>query len=226
MAPKALLGGIPAAAGQVGRLFPYLSPKHSTMRKLLFLLPFFLLGCAAKHAPKTFKAKFETTKGDFTVEIERAMSPAAADRFYQLVRTGYFDNIAVYRVVPDFVAQFGATDSLRMKKWTAIKVPDEPVLMGNHRGTVSFARAGKETRGTDVFINLKDNNRLDTIYYDSVRGFPAFGRVVQGMETVEQLYGGYGDRTIETEQIYTDPEGFRKAYPKLDTIRKAYLVKK
>ncbi len=163
MAPKALLGGIPAAAGQVGRLFPYLSPKHSTMRSLLFLLPFFLLGCAAKHAPKTFKAKFETTKGDFTVEIERAMSPAAADRFYQLVRSGYFDNIAVYRVVPDFVAQFGATDSLRMKKWTTIKVPDEPVLMGNHRGTVSFARAGKETRGTDVFINLKDNNRLDIL---------------------------------------------------------------
>lgn len=196
------------------------------MKKLLLLLPFFLLGCAVKQAPKTYRAKFETTRGDFTVEIERDMSPAAAKRFYQLVRSGYFDNIAVYRVVPDFVAQFGATDSLRMKKWTGIKVPDEPVLMGNKRGALSFARAGKETRGTDVFINLKDNNRLDTIYYDSVRGFPAFGRVVLGMETVEQLYGGYGDTTIETDQIYTDAEGFRKAYPKLDTIRKAYLVRK
>jgi peptidyl-prolyl cis-trans isomerase A (cyclophilin A) len=196
------------------------------MKKLLFILPFFLWGCAAKQAPKTYTATFETTRGDFTIEVQRDLSPAAADRLYQLLKARYYDNTAFYRVVPNFVVQFGDTDTLAMKKWETIKVPDEPVKMGNNRGTLSFARAGKETRAADLFINLRDNNRLDTITYEGVTGFPAFGRVTRGMETVEQLYGGYGDTALEDPNLYANPALFRKAFPKLDTIRKAYLVRK
>lgn len=192
----------------------------------LLLLALILAACASKQAPETFTAKFVTTKGNFEVQVERHYSPHAADRFYRLLKSGYFDNTAFYRVVPGFVVQFGNTDTLALKKWEDLKVPDEEVKMGNTRGTISFARGGKETRAADLFINLQDNTRLDTILYEGVRGFPAFGRVTKGMETVEQLYGSYGDATMEDPNLYANPALFRKAFPELDTIKKAYVLKK
>ncbi|AWH86680.1 peptidylprolyl isomerase [Flavobacterium album] len=177
-----------------------------------------------ERSPETYTAKFETTKGDFIIEVNRKWSPNAADRLYELIKDGYYDNTLFYRVVPDFVVQFGSTDTLKMKKWST-GVPDEEVLLGNKKGTISFARLGKDSRSADLFINLKDNTRLDTITFEGVKGFPAFGNVTKGMDVVEQLYSGYGDNTLEDENLYGDRELFKKAFPKLDGIKRAYLVK-
>jgi peptidyl-prolyl cis-trans isomerase A (cyclophilin A) len=202
------------------------------MKKLTFLLlPLILFAFTSsdgkqEQAPEQYTAKFETTKGEFVIEVNRQWSPHAADRFYQLISSGYFNNTAFYRVVPNFVVQFGNTDTLALKKWEQLKFPDEPVVMGNKRGTLSFARGGKESRAADLFINLADNNRLDTVQYEGVKGFPAFGRIVKGMETVEQLYGGYGDTTMDDTNLYANPALFRKSFPKLDSIRRTYLIDK
>lgn len=199
---------------------------------LLLLCSFVLMAFAdstvkspARQSPQVYNAKFETTKGDFTINIQRKWSPKAADRFYDLINSGYFNNIAFYRVVPDFVAQFGSTDPVALKKWSEKIVPDEEVLLSNKKGTISFARLEKDSRGTDLFINLKDNTRLDTLDYNGVKGFPAFGNVTSGMHVVEKLYSGYEDTTMENEHMYTNPELFIKAFPKLDSIKKAYIIR-
>ncbi|KPM32565.1 Peptidyl-prolyl cis-trans isomerase A [Croceitalea dokdonensis DOKDO 023] len=177
-------------------------------------------------APDTFTAKFQTSKGDFNVVAQRQLSPKAVDRFYQLVKTRYFDNILFYRVNPGFVAQFGAHDSTIYQAWNQYKIPDEPVLQGNEKGTLSFARGGKESRGTDLFINLRDNHRLDTLDYNGVKGFPTFGRVTEGMDVLESLYDGYADTTMNNlDVMYTHLDAFIKKYPKLDTIYGVALVK-
>lgn len=177
-------------------------------------------------APPVFQSRFETSKGTFDIEVERKWSPKAADRFYQLVKRNYFENTLFYRVNPGFVAQFGGNDTLLSKEWGSYKIPDEPVLLGNDKGTISFARGGKESRSTDLFINLKNNNRLDTIFYNDVTGFPAFGRVVEGMDVVESLYSGYADTTMNSlELMYSDRKAFLKKFPELDRIEKAYIIK-
>jgi len=175
-----------------------------------------------ERAPQTFTAHFETTKGNFDIEVTRQYSPKAADRFYQLVKHGYYDNAMFYRVVPDFVAQFGNTDQGQMQQWQSVKIPDEPVVLKNTEGTVSFAREGKDSRGAELFINLQDNPKLDTINFEGVRGFPAFGKVVKGMDVVRALYSGYGEKTMDDyELMYRDRGAFLRAYPKLDLIKAA-----
>jgi peptidyl-prolyl cis-trans isomerase A (cyclophilin A) len=176
-----------------------------------------------EQSPETFTATFETTKGNFDIEVNRKLSPRAADRLYQLVKHGYYDNAVFYRLVPGFVAQFGNSDTLAMNQWRKTKIPDEPVIEGNKKGTVSFARSGKETRDLELFINLNDNPVLDTLNYEGVKGFPALGRVSKGMPTVEKLYSGYGESTMANENLYLNPKGFMQTYPKLDKIKKAYL---
>jgi homoserine O-acetyltransferase len=177
-------------------------------------------------APSTYVARFETSKGLFDVRVNREWSPAAADRFYQLVRHRFFDDALFYRVVPNFVAQFGTSDSLKMNKWMQHKIPDEQTVQTNRKGTISFARSGKESRGTDLFINLADNPRLDTIFYNEVKGFPPFGDVVNGMEVVSALYSGYGDRTMPyIDSMYKDRRRFLAKFSAVDTIRKAYIFK-
>ncbi|NND78289.1 MAG: peptidylprolyl isomerase [Maribacter sp.] len=205
--------------------------------KPTYLLAFvflFNLGCSPKTfnlkwtketAPENYITRFETSKGNFEIAVERKLSPKAADRFYQLIKHRFFDNSLFYRVNPGFVAQFGGNDSIAYQKWNSVKVPDEMVLQGNTKGSLSFARGGKETRTTDLFINLGDNSRLDTIYYNDVTGFPSFGRVTQGMEVVEKLYAGYSDNTMgDFETMLTDRVEFLRKYPDLDVIEKAYLV--
>jgi|JI9StandDraft_1071089.scaffolds.fasta_scaffold02011_3 peptidyl-prolyl cis-trans isomerase A (cyclophilin A) len=178
---------------------------------------------AAEQAPQTFTAVFETTKGKFEIEVKRNLSPKAADRMYQLVKHGYYNNAIFYRVVPGFVAQFGNTDTLVMNQWRKVKIPDEPVIQGNKKGTVSFARSGKETRDLELFININDNPVLDTLNFEGIKGFPTFGHVSKGMETVDKLYSGYGEATMANENLYLNPAGFLQTYPKLDKIKKAYL---
>src|SRR6476620_12450065 len=120
---------------------------------LLFLL-IIVFGCkeqdfnpqwTVEQAPPKFSARFETTKGDFDIEVTRNLSPKAADRLYQLIKHGYFDNGIFYRVVPGFVAQFGNTDTLMMNQWRKVRIPDEPVRQSNTRGTISFASSGKDS---------------------------------------------------------------------------------
>lgn len=178
-------------------------------------------------APAVFWARFETTKGNFDVEIKRELSPAGADRLYQLVKHGFFDSVVFYRVVPKFVAQFGTADTALEKAWSKFKLADEEVKASNLRGTISYARSGKETRGTVLFINLVDNPRLDTINYNGVKGFPVLGKVVEGMQTVDSLYNGYGGTTMnQLDTMYRNKEAFFNKFPELDVVKKAYLLKR
>jgi homoserine O-acetyltransferase len=166
-------------------------------------------------------------KGNFDIEVERKWSPKAADRFFQLVKYKYFENAVFYRVIPEFVAQFGSRDTLSLRLWNTFKVPDERVILGNELGTLSFARSEKETRTSQLYINLKNNSRLDTLDYNGVKGFPAFGRVTQGMDVVSQLYSGYeGKSAAKLDLLYSDKNKFFAEFPKLDSIRTAYFISK
>ena len=178
-----------------------------------------------KQAPENFVARFETTKGNIDIEIERKLSPKAVDRFYQLVKYNFFEDGTFYRVVPNFVAQFGNTDTIVSNQWKKTIIEDEPVIAGNNKGALSFARAGKNTRDLDLFINLKDNHRLDTINSNGVVGFPSFGKVVGGMNVVENLYDGYSGETMKDEEIFNSTKLMRERYPKLDRILNAKILK-
>ena len=178
-----------------------------------------------KQAPENFVARFETTKGNIDIEIERKLSPKAVDRFYQLVKYNFFEDGTFYRVVPNFVAQFGNTDTIVSNQWKKTIIEDEPVIAGNNKGALSFARAGKNTRDLDLFINLKDNHRLDTINSNGVVGFPSFGKVVGGMNVVESLYDGYSGETMKDEEIFNSTKLMRERYPKLDRILNAKILK-
>jgi peptidyl-prolyl cis-trans isomerase A (cyclophilin A) len=185
--------------------------------------PEFTTEWTQEQAPETFTAKFETTKGDFEMVITRSWSPKAADRLYQLIKHGYYDNAIFYRVVPGFVAQFGNTDDQKRKDWQTVKVPDEPVTKSNKRGTISFARFGKDSRDLEVFINLEDNPVLDTLAFEGVKGFTPLGTIKTGMEVVDQLYSGYAEEPMADANLYQNRELFYQTFPKLDLIRKAYI---
>lgn len=177
-------------------------------------------------SPEIFKAKFETSKGDFEITAERKYSPLAVDRFYQLIISDYFTNITIYRVMQNFVAQFGTLDTALDNALSRNILLDEPVLKSNDVATIAFARAGKNSRGTQLFINLKNNSRLDTVSYGETLGFPAFAYVSKGMEVVNQFYNGYGDepRLKLDSTIENIPEFIKANYPKLDYIKRAYII--
>lgn len=179
-----------------------------------------------EQAPERFQARLMTTKGDVDIAVTRSWSPLAADRFYQIVRHHALDGILFYRVVPNFVAQFGEIDTTREVHWKKAAIQDEPVVKGNTRGRISFARSGVNTRSIHLFINLRDNSRLDTVHYNGVHGFPAFGEVVKGMDVVDALYNGYGNNTMElSDSIGSDRKRFMAMFPRLDSIRKATIIK-
>jgi len=176
-------------------------------------------------APDKFSVRFETSRGIFDAEILRDLSPLGVDRFWQLVNHRFFDNALFYRVVPNFVAQFGNTDSAELRKWVKNKVPDEKVAGSNLKGTISYARDGKDTRGEEMFINLKDNLRLDTTNYQGVRGFPVIGKVTAGMDVVESLFSVYGDKTMEKlDLMYLNRKKFLEQFYGLDSIKKAFII--
>ena len=171
-----------------------------------------------------FTATFKTTKGQFDIEVKKEWSPAAADRLYNLIKSGYYDNTLFYRVVPNFVAQFGTADTVTINAWKKIKVPDEAVRYSNKKGTLTFARLGKESRGFDLFINLRDNSTLDTVNFEGVKGYPALGNVTKGMDVVEKLYSGYGESTMEDGSMFANPGLFKRTHPRLDKIVEAYIT--
>lgn len=198
----------------------------------------FLISCKStfkekwtqEEAPSYFTAKFETTKGDFIIESKKEWSPAGVNRLYQLIKHDYFTDMAVFRVVPDFVAQFGINnDSTVTSAWRSSPVKDEPVLEPNLRGAMSFARSTEETRTHQLFINLKSNSpRLDTIHYNNVTGFPVVAKVISGMDVVDKFYDGYGSELGNRQDsinLYGNAY-LRRNYPKIDYIKKAYILEK
>jgi len=139
-------------------------------------------------APERYKVLFETTSGDFVVEVTRELAPAGADRFFNLVRHGYYDGVRFFRVLPGFVAQFGIHSEPEVTRvWKSARIPDDSVRASNERGTLTFATAGPDTRTVQLFINLADNSRLDSM------GFAPFGRVTGGMDAVDRFHSGFGE---------------------------------
>jgi peptidyl-prolyl cis-trans isomerase A (cyclophilin A) len=156
--------------------------------------------------------------------VHRAWAPHGADRFYNLVRAGYYDGVRFFRVLPGFMAQFGIHgDPVVSAAWRDQRIPDDPVRRTNVRGMVSFATAGPGTRTTQVFINFANNDRLDAM------GFSPFGQVVEGMEVVDQLYADYGEgqpRGRGPDQGRMQAEGnayLARQFPKLDTVKSARI---
>ncbi len=178
-------------------------------------------------APAVFKARFETTKGIFEIEANRQWSPKGVDRFYQLIKNGYYSNIPVYRVVPNFVAQFGSLDTALNLPWEKIKLEDEPVVESNELGTIAFARGGKHTRGTQIFINIKNNTqRLDTLGTAiGVPGFPVIAKITTGLDVATAFFS-YNDAPRRNMRNEKDIYAYLlKDYPKMDYIKKAFILK-
>lgn len=207
------------------------------MKKITLLcIALLLIGCSKKifnekwttqKAPEYFKARFETTQGNFDIEAKREWSPKGVDRFYQLIKSEFYTDIAIFRVVPHFVAQFGIHNDKNLNtSWTSYKLEDESVAKSNDLMTISFARGGRKTRSTQVFINLKNNIRLDKLDYGGVKGFPVIAQVVDGQKNIEKFYGGYGEKPgREQDSIGQYGNDFlKRKYPKVDYIIKAYLI--
>lgn len=180
---------------------------------------------ANEEAPATYKVKFETDKGDVVFEITRDWAPQGADRFYNLVKLGFFTDVAAFRVIDNFMAQFGIHGHPDVAKaWKQARIKDDPVKESNKRGYLTFATAGPNTRTTQLFINFKDNGNLDKM------GFAPFGKVVEGMEIVDSWYKGYGEgqpRGKGPAQGRVQNEGntyLKKDFPELTYIKKASIL--
>jgi peptidyl-prolyl cis-trans isomerase A (cyclophilin A) len=180
----------------------------------------------AEQAPATYKVRFDTTKGPFVIQVNRSWAPHGADRFYNLVKHGFYDNDRFFRVISGFMVQFGINGDPRVSAhWREANIPDDPVKTSNKRGTISFATAGPNTRTTQVFINFADNSQLDD------RGFAPFGQVVSGMNVVDRLNAEYGEgapRGNGPNQGRIQMEGntyLMKGFPRMDYVKKATIVR-
>lgn len=170
-------------------------------------------------APDTFRVAFTTNKGMFVVQVVRAWAPNGADRFYALAGEGFFDENRFYRVLPGFIAQFGANDDRgRNKTWEAKPLPDDPAREKNQRGTISYASLGPNTRTHQLFVNLKDNASLDA------QGFTPVGRVIEGMGVVDSIYDEYGEDPRYHLIATQGNKYLARMFPKLDYIRTATIV--
>jgi peptidyl-prolyl cis-trans isomerase A (cyclophilin A) len=166
-------------------------------------------------APDSFQVTFETTRGSFVVQVNRAWAPHGADRFYALVQNHFFDGDPFFRVVPGFIAQFGLNLNRKInEQWDESRLPDDSVKQSNVRGTMTFASEGPNSRNHQLFFNLADKNaRLDRT------GFAPIGKVVSGMDVVDSLYSAYGD-SPEQHFINTMGESYlKRMFPNLDYIK-------
>jgi peptidyl-prolyl cis-trans isomerase A (cyclophilin A) len=178
-----------------------------------------------REAPAEFRVKLETSKGDLVLKVVRAWAPKGADRFFNLVKAGFYDEVRFYRVLPKFIAQAGIHgDPAVAAAWKAAPIGDDPVSKKNLRGTLSYAKGGPDTRTTNVFINLKDNAALDAA------GFAPFAEVVEGMEVADALHSGYGDappRGRGPSQAKLTERGndwLKKEFKALDFIKTARVL--
>ena len=173
---------------------------------------------ANETAPAEFKVNFDTTRGPVIVDVTRVSAPIGVDRFYNLVKAKYFDGARFFRVVPGFVVQFGlAADPKVTASWD-VQIQDDPVLVSNKRGTMTFATAGPDTRTTQLFINLGNNERLDAQH------FSAFGTVVSGMDNVDQIYSGDGGNPVQGRIESEGNAYLEKEFPHLDYIKTAHII--
>ena len=170
-------------------------------------------------APEVFRVNFDTSQGAFVVEVTRANAPIGADRFYNLVQAKYFDGARFFRVIPGFMAQFGIAADPAMSKVWDVPIEDDPVKTSNVRAAVTFAQTSlPNSRTTQLFINFGDNSRLDSMR------FAPFGKVVSGMEIVDQIYSGYGERP-DQGQIEAEGNSYlEKEFPRLDYIKTARIA--
>ncbi len=198
------------------------------MRKLLMgLLAFGVLfssSClqAADPAPETYQVKFETTKGDFVVDVTRAWAPNGADRFHEAVKAGFYNDCRFFRVVPNFMVQFGINGNPEVQtKWREANIKDDPVTKSNTRGMVTFATSGPNSRTTQIFINFKNNSGLDN------QGFAPFGKVSEeGMKIVDKINAEYGEQPNQSSIQRQGNEYLKASFPNLDYVKKASIVEK
>jgi len=182
---------------------------------LIFLI--FLAGCDHKvTAPAVYKVRFETSKGSFIIEVYRDWAPNGADRFFELVQSGFYNDARFFRAVPNFVVQWGLNKDPKVTaEWSQKTIPDDPVKESNRIGYITFAKRGPDTRTTQVFINLTDNARLDGM------GFAPFGKVISGMGVVANLYSGYGESPQQPLITAQGNEYLQSQFPQLDYIKTA-----
>jgi peptidyl-prolyl cis-trans isomerase A (cyclophilin A) len=177
-----------------------------------------------EQAPVTYKVRFETSKGPFVVQVNRAWAPNGADRFFNLVKNGFYDDVRFFRVISGFMVQFGINGQPAiMARWREAQIPDDQVTQSNKRGTITFATAGPNTRTTQVFINFADNAGLDR------QGFAPFGQVISGMNVVDSLNAEYGEgapRGRGPDQGRLQMEGnayLARDFGRMDFVRKATI---
>jgi peptidyl-prolyl cis-trans isomerase A (cyclophilin A) len=176
-------------------------------------------GSLTEGCPETVDVEFATTKGNFTVRVTRAWSPLGADRFYNLVKNGYFADAAFFRNVPGFIVQFGlSADPAVNRVWRNANIKDDPRSQSNAPGTITFATAGPNTRTTQLFINFGNNTFLDS------QGFTPFGKVIAGMDVVQKLHSGYGERPDQGSITHEGKAYLDKNFPNIDSIKSATVV--
>jgi peptidyl-prolyl cis-trans isomerase A (cyclophilin A) len=175
--------------------------------------------------PEVFRVKFETSQGDIVVEANRAWAPHGVDRFHELLRNRFFDQARFFRVLPGFIAQFGVHRDFNVQAtWRNLFIVDDPFQQKNLRGTLAFAKAGPNTRATEIFINLADNKVLDD------QSFVPFARIVQGIEAIDKLYAGYGEmrpegKWIDRARVEEETNEYLvQRFPKLDSITRAQIL--
>lgn len=173
-----------------------------------------------KTAPNEFSAKFETSAGDFVVEVKRELSPNGVDRFYNLVSNGFYNEQRFFRVVPGFIVQWGMHgDPDVTAKWHDATIPDDPVKASNGPGTITFAKTNQpNTRTSQLFINFGDNAGLDA------QGFAAFGTVTEGMEVVNAINTEYGQKPSQGQIAEDGNKYLTKLFPNMDFIKTAYIL--
>ena len=201
----------PSADATGGDVNPLMNPTDPSMNE---------------QAPATFRARFDTSEGEFVVEFHRAWAPLGVDRVYNLIEAGFYDGVRFFRVLDGFVAQFGIHgDPAIQARWRGANIVDDPVVEGNTRGRVTFAMGGPNTRSTQLFINYADNSQLDGM------GFPALGEVVEGMDVVDRLYSGYGEgpprNPAGPNQGLIQQRGneyLNAEFPELDYIESAEII--
>ncbi len=177
-------------------------------------------------APASYKARFDTSKGVVVIDVRRDWAPNGADRFYNLVKNGFYDDTRFFRVVSGFMVQFGINGDPKVSaQWRTATIKDDPVKQSNRRGFITFATSGPDSRTSQVFINFADNNGLDG------QGFSPFGQVTTGMNVVDALYSGYGEgapRGRGPDQGRIQREGnayLTKEFPNMDYVKKATIEK-
>jgi peptidyl-prolyl cis-trans isomerase A (cyclophilin A) len=191
------------------------------VKLLLFFVFLLLVGflSSCSHPRSIFRVVFATSKGYFVVEVHRSWAPNGADRFYDLVENGFYDEARFFRVVPNFVVQWGINkDPVVQFNWRDKTIPDDPVTQSNRRGTITFATSGPNSRTTQLFINLANNPALDGM------GFAPFGQVISGLNVVESLYSGYGEKPDQNQIQMQGNAYLLSQFPKLDYIQTARVL--